>query len=81
MACPICGANCRCRKRGPEGICCDCHRHKVRGQRLAKGSPELTRWRELHGYAIPPEPPETKQAEPAAADDRQLALFNQEPTE
>lgn len=28
MSCPICGANCRCRKRGPGGICCSCHRHK-----------------------------------------------------
>lgn len=30
MPCPICGANCRCRKRGPDGMCCSCHRHKVR---------------------------------------------------
>lgn len=30
MSCPICGANCRCRKRGPGGICCSCHRHKAR---------------------------------------------------
>lgn len=30
MKCPICGANCRCRNRGPGGICCSCHRHKVR---------------------------------------------------
>ncbi len=30
MACPICGANCRCRKRGPGGICCSCHKHKAR---------------------------------------------------
>lgn len=30
MPCPICGANCRCRNRGPGGICCSCHRHKVR---------------------------------------------------
>ena len=29
MSCPICGANCKCRKRGPGGICCSCHRHKV----------------------------------------------------
>lgn len=30
MSCPICGANCRCRKAGPGGICCSCHKHKVR---------------------------------------------------
>jgi hypothetical protein len=30
MSCPICGANCRCRKRGPNGLCCGCHRHKAR---------------------------------------------------
>jgi hypothetical protein len=28
--CPICGANCKCRKRGPGGLCCSCHRHKPR---------------------------------------------------
>jgi hypothetical protein len=28
MSCPICGANCQCRKRGPGGLCCSCHRHK-----------------------------------------------------
>lgn len=30
MACPICGANCRCRKRGEDGRCCSCHKHKAR---------------------------------------------------
>jgi hypothetical protein len=30
MSCPICGANCRCKKAGPGGICCSCHRHKAR---------------------------------------------------
>jgi len=30
MACPICGANCKCRKRGPGGLCCSCHKHKAR---------------------------------------------------
>lgn len=30
MACPICGADCRCRNAGPGGICCTCHTHKVR---------------------------------------------------
>jgi hypothetical protein len=28
MACPICGANCQCKKRGPNGLCCGCHKHK-----------------------------------------------------
>jgi len=28
MACPICGANCKCKNRGPSGLCCSCHRHK-----------------------------------------------------
>lgn len=32
MTCVICGASCRCRKRGP-GICCSCHRHKTRAVR------------------------------------------------
>lgn len=30
MSCPICGANCKCKNRGAGGICCSCHRHKVR---------------------------------------------------
>jgi hypothetical protein len=30
MACPICGANCKCRNRGSGGICCKCHKHKPR---------------------------------------------------
>ena len=30
MACPICGAKCRCKRRGPGGLCCSCHRHKVK---------------------------------------------------
>jgi hypothetical protein len=30
MSCPICGANCRCKKRGASGLCCGCHKHKVR---------------------------------------------------
>jgi hypothetical protein len=50
MACPICGAKCRCRKRGEGGICCGCHRHKVNGLRLVIGSPEMDKWRVEHGY-------------------------------
>lgn len=30
MACPICGAKCVCRKRGEDGRCCPCHKHKSR---------------------------------------------------
>jgi len=30
MSCPVCGANCRCRKAGPGGFCCSCHKHKAR---------------------------------------------------
>lgn len=30
MRCPVCGANCVCRNRHPDGTCCSCHRHKVR---------------------------------------------------
>lgn len=35
MACPICGANCKCKKRGPSGLCCDCHRHKPNAGRVS----------------------------------------------
>jgi len=35
MACPICGAHCRCRNAGPSGLCCSCHRHKPRGASAA----------------------------------------------
>lgn len=42
MPCPICGANCRCRKRGPDGMCCSCHRHKVR-KLLVTNEPEFRR--------------------------------------
>jgi hypothetical protein len=34
MACPICGATCRCRKRGEGGICCSCHKHTARARQL-----------------------------------------------
>lgn len=30
MSCPICGAKCVCRKRGEDGRCCSCHKHKAR---------------------------------------------------
>jgi hypothetical protein len=35
MACQICGARCMCKKRGPSGLCCGCHRHKPRPIREA----------------------------------------------
>jgi len=34
MGCPICGANCRCKKRGASGLCCGCHRHKPSAAKL-----------------------------------------------
>jgi len=30
MPCPVCGAKCVCRKRGEDGRCCPCHKHKSR---------------------------------------------------
>jgi hypothetical protein len=45
MSCPICGANCRCSKRGPGGICCSCHKHKpraVRSELLARKRSEMS---------------------------------------
>lgn len=35
MSCPICGAKCVCRKRGPDGRCCSCHKHKARTSQQA----------------------------------------------
>lgn len=48
MACPICRANCRCRKAGPGGLCCGCHRHKNQ-----KGFTrlQLDTWRTQHALA------------------------------
>ena len=75
MACPICGAKCVCKKQGPGGLCCSCHRHTVRGKRLAKGSPELHEWRKSHGYDAPAEPEKKPEPEPAAVQSQQLDLF------
>lgn len=36
MACPICGAKCVCRKRGEDGRCCSCHKHKARTPQQAQ---------------------------------------------
>jgi len=45
MGCPICGATCRCRNRGPNGMCCGCHSHKSqRGFTRAR----LNAWRSDH---------------------------------
>lgn len=30
MPCPICGANCQCKRVGEGGMCCSCHRHRPR---------------------------------------------------
>jgi len=49
MACPICGANCKCKNRGPGGLCCGCHRHK--GQR-GYSRRAIDRWRVDH--RLPP---------------------------
>lgn len=45
MACPICGARCKCKNRGPGGLCCGCHKHKAqRGFRRER----LNEWRSDH---------------------------------
>lgn len=36
MSCPICGAKCVCRKRGEDGRCCSCHKHKARTPQQAQ---------------------------------------------
>lgn len=40
MSCPICGAKCRCKKAGQDGLCCSCHHHKPKkfGKEQAWGS-------------------------------------------
>lgn len=48
MACPICGANCRCRNRGPHGECCGCHRHKAQRGFTRR---RLNHWRTSHALA------------------------------
>lgn len=45
MSCPICGAICRCRNRGPHDECCGCHSHK--GQRGFTRR-RLNTWRAEH---------------------------------
>ena len=45
MACPICGAKCRCKKAGPGGICCGCHRHK---SQKTFTRVQVNEWRESH---------------------------------
>lgn len=43
MACPICGAKCVCRKRGKDGQCCPCHKHKSRTAEQAAAHQEHDR--------------------------------------
>lgn len=50
MSCPICGANCRCRKRGPDGMCCSCHKHKVKRLALDRSSISSQDERMLRSY-------------------------------
>jgi hypothetical protein len=38
MSCPICGAKCQCKRRGPDGTCCSCHKHKARRLRVSRDS-------------------------------------------
>ena len=45
MACPICGANCVCKKRGQGGICCGCHKHK---SQKGMSRAQLDDWRIEH---------------------------------
>lgn len=40
MACPICGARCRCRNSSG-GICCPCHRHKPTARLMHAAQLEL----------------------------------------
>lgn len=45
MSCPVCGANCRCRKAGPGGMCCGCHKHK---SQRGFSRDQVDRWRTSH---------------------------------
>ncbi len=45
MACPVCGANCKCRKRGSGGECCGCHKHKATRYMTTE---QLLEWRARH---------------------------------
>lgn len=47
MACPVCGAKCRCKHRGPGGRCCGCHRHRSQWG-LARTA--VDRWRAAHRH-------------------------------
>jgi len=55
MSCPICGANCRCRKAGEGGLCCPCHRHKARARRMGLSVEQLS---DLHKQPARSETPE-----------------------
>jgi hypothetical protein len=45
MSCPVCGAKCVCRNRGPFGECCGCHRHK---SQLGMTREQVDDWRLRH---------------------------------
>jgi hypothetical protein len=45
MTCLICGAKCKC-KRATPGLCCGCHRHKVRSLKVFVYSENLPMGRE-----------------------------------
>ena len=49
MACPICGATCICKRRGPNGVCCGCHKHKATRGFTRQ---DLDKWRAEH--QLPP---------------------------
>ena len=51
MKCRICGASCRCKKRGSE-ICCSCHPHKRAALKFSPGTElkaAIERWQIAHG--------------------------------
>lgn len=48
MACPICGASCKCRNQGPGGLCCGCHAHTARRRALERKGVVLTPELEEH---------------------------------
>jgi hypothetical protein len=62
MACPVCGAQCRCRKAGEGGLCCGCHRHSVQ-----KGMTRtaVDTWRAAHRLAPIPDDQWRRQFEQA----------------
>jgi len=60
MPCPICGAKCVCRKRGEDGRCCSCHKHKARTPQQAAAHAEHDRQRREDGNKFGVEVNETR---------------------